>query len=172
MIHELAIKWVMFFGVLKWYGSHITALFRFIGSRHMQSFRLPDLSLPSMSMKLLIHRVASLTGLMILAWSILFISLLRASLRWMGTGLHEVCFGMMLRLTCMWYGKLGNLSIPLNTSRYFHNICSLLVIAMLGFSFGVYFQMQTLMPDLVVHAFDWTLLVSIGGISEMSTLFS
>ena len=53
-------------GVLKCYGSHITDLFRFVGSRHMQSLGLPDLSLPSMSTKLLIHTVTSLTGLITL----------------------------------------------------------------------------------------------------------
>ena len=139
MIHELAIKWVMSSGILKQYSSHIMALFRFIRSRHMQSFGLPDLSLPSMSMKLLIHRVASLTGLMIPAWSILSISFLKVSLRWMGTGLHRVFFSVMLRLTCMWYGKLGNLLIPSNTSGYFDNICSLLIIAMLGLGFWTVF---------------------------------
>ena len=140
MTHELAIKWVMSSGVLKWYDSCIMALFRFIGSRHTWSFGLPDLSLPSTSTKLFIHRVASLSDLMILACSILPISFLKASLRWMGTGLLGVCFGVMFRLTCMWYyGKLGNLLIPLNTSGYLDNICSLLVIAMLGFGFWTVF---------------------------------
>ena len=135
MTHELAIKWVMSSGVLKWYGSHITALFRFIRSRHMWSFGLPDLSVPSPSTKLFIYGVASLTSLMIMAWSILSISFLKASLRWMGTGLHGVCFGVMFGSTCMWYGKPWNLPIPSNTSRYLDNICSLLVTVMLGFGF-------------------------------------
>ena len=39
----------------------------------------------------------------------------------------------------MWYGKLGNLPIPLNMSGYFDNICSLLVITMLGFGFWTVF---------------------------------
>ena len=39
----------------------------------------------------------------------------------------------------MWYGELGNLPIPSNTSGYLDNICSLLVIAMFGFSFWIIF---------------------------------
>ena len=77
MTQELAIKWVMSAGVLKLYGPHTMALFKFIGSRHMQSFGLPDLSLPSTSMKLFIHGVASLASFMIPAWSILSISFWR-----------------------------------------------------------------------------------------------
>ena len=57
----------------------------------------------------------------------------------MGTGLHGVCFSVMFGLTCMWYGKLGNLPIPLNTSGYLDNICCLLVIAMFGFGFWTVF---------------------------------
>ena len=135
MMHELAIKWVMSSGVLKWYSSHITALLRFIGSRHIHSLGLPYLSLPSTRMKMLIHRVASLTDLIMPAWSILSISFLKASLRWIGTGLHRVCFGVMFILTWMWYGELGNLLISWNTSGYFDNICSLLVIVMPGSCF-------------------------------------
>ena len=115
------------------------ALFGFVGSRHMRSFRLPDLSLPSTSMKLFLHGVASLTGLMIPAWSILSISILKASLRWMGTSQHGVCFGVMFGLTCMWYSRLGNLLIPSKMSGYFDNICSLLVIMMFGFDFWTVF---------------------------------
>ena len=48
-------------GVIKWYGSLMTALFRLIGSKQMHSFTLPDLSLPSTSTKLMIQGVASNT---------------------------------------------------------------------------------------------------------------
>ena len=136
---ELAIKWAMSSGVLKWYGSHITALLSFVRSRHMHNFGLPDLSLPSTKTKLFIYGVASVTGLMTLAWSMLSISFLKASLRWIRTGLHRVCFSVMSILTCMRYGKLGNLPIPLNTSGYLNNICSLLVIVMAGSSFWTVF---------------------------------
>ena len=139
MMHELVIKWAMSSSVLKWHSSCITALLRFVGSRHMCNFRLPDLFLPSTRMKLLIHGVVSVTGLMTLAWSILSISFLKASLRWIGTGLHGVCFGVTFISTCMWYSKLGNLLIPLNTSRYLDNICSLLVIVMTGSCFRTVF---------------------------------
>ena len=67
----LAIKWVIFSRVLKWYGSFTTALFKLVGSRHIQSFRLPSLSLSSTSMKLFIQGVASWIGLIIPALSIL-----------------------------------------------------------------------------------------------------
>ena len=126
----------------KSYGSRITALLRFVGSRHMWS-----LGLPSTSMKLLIHGVASFTGLMTPSWSMLSISFLKASLRWMGTGLHGVCFSVMFISTCMWYGGLGNLPIPSNMSRYFDNIFSLLVIIMPGSCFWTVFLDVSALPS-------------------------
>ena len=74
IIHASAIKWTLSFGVLKWHHSLTIALFEFVGSKQTLSFRLPDLSLPSTRTKLLIHGVASCTGLSTLACSILFIS--------------------------------------------------------------------------------------------------
>ena len=62
-MHASASKWAMSSGVLKWYGSLIIALFKFVGSKQILSLRLPDLSLPSTRKKLLIHGVACCTGL-------------------------------------------------------------------------------------------------------------
>ena len=56
----------------------------------------------------------------------------------------------------MWYGKLGNLHIPLNTSGYFNNICSLLVIVMAGSCFqtvNTLFGSCCLLLD--TSYFDW-----------------
>ena len=49
--------------VLKWYGSLTMVLFKSVGSKQILSFKLPDLSLPSTSTKLLIQGVASCTSL-------------------------------------------------------------------------------------------------------------
>ena len=62
------------------------------------------------------------------AWSILSISFLKASFRWMGTSQHGVSFSVMFGSTCMWYIGPGNLLIPLKTSGCNDNVCSLLVI--------------------------------------------
>ena len=43
--HASASKWAMSSGVLKWYGSLMVALFKFVGSKQILSFKLPDLSL-------------------------------------------------------------------------------------------------------------------------------
>ena len=81
-----ASKWAISSGVLKWYGSLVTALFKLVGSKQMHSFKLPDLSLLSTSTNLLIQGVASWTGLSIPACSILSTSCLNASLKWTGIG--------------------------------------------------------------------------------------
>ena len=49
--------------VLKWHGSLMIALFRCVGSKQKHSFKLPNLSLLSISTKLLIQCVASCNGL-------------------------------------------------------------------------------------------------------------
>ena len=63
IMHASASKWTMSSGILKWYGSLMIALFRLVGSKQMCSFKLPDLSLPSTSTKLLIQGVTSCTSL-------------------------------------------------------------------------------------------------------------
>ena len=136
MIHELEIKWAMSSGVLK---CMVHVLQLCLDSRHMQSFGLPDLSLPSMSMKLLTHRVASLTGLMIPAWNILSISFLKASFRLNGYWPAQSLFWCDVHIDLYVVWQTGNLLIPSNMSRYFDNICSLLVIVMPGFSFWTVF---------------------------------
>ena len=72
------------------------ALFKFVGSKQIPNLWFLDLSLDSTSMKLLIQRVASVTGFNTLGCSILSISFLNVSFRCMGTGLQGVCFGWML----------------------------------------------------------------------------
>ena len=78
-------------GVLKWYGSLTITLFRYVGSKQILSFRLPDLSLPSTSTKLLIHGVASCSGFSTPTCNILLTSCLKASFRldrnWVTRGL-------------------------------------------------------------------------------------
>ena len=89
----------MSLGVQKWYGSLMTALFKLVGTR--QIFNLTCLWVVSLSMrtKLLIHGVASFTGSRTPACSIWLISLWNASLRWIGMGLHRVCFGVTVGST-------------------------------------------------------------------------
>ena len=85
-------------GVWKQYGSQIMALFRLVGSKQMWSFGIPVfLSCDSTKMKLLIHGVASWTGLITPAVSIFSISCLKVCLRWTGMGLQGVCLGVMDR---------------------------------------------------------------------------
>ena len=79
-----ASRWVMSLGVLKWNGSCITALFKFVGSRQILNWPCPWLSLFSTRTKLLIHSVASFTGSRTPACSIWLISFWNASLRWIG----------------------------------------------------------------------------------------
>ena len=112
MMHEFAIKRVMSSGILKWYGSHITALFRFIGSRHVWSLGLPDLSFfneyETVDPQSGLFNWLDNTGLKYLVYF-----LFEGFLRWIGTALHRVCFSVMFISTCMWYGEPGNLLIPL-----------------------------------------------------------
>ena len=93
-------------GIQKQYDSWIMALFRLVGSKQMQSFGLPVLlSVDSTKANLLIHGVASLTGLMTPAVSIYSISCLKVCLiRWTGMGLQGVCLGVMDRFIWIWYG--------------------------------------------------------------------
>ena len=86
----------MLSGVLKWYTSLITALFKLVGSRHILNLTCPWLSLFSTRTKLLIHSVASFTGSRTLVCNIWLISFWNASLRWIGMGLHGVCFSVTL----------------------------------------------------------------------------
>ena len=60
----------MLLGVLKWYGSLVTVLFKLVGSRHILNLTCLWLSLFSTRTKLLIHGVASFTGSRRLACSI------------------------------------------------------------------------------------------------------
>ena len=92
-------RWEMSSGVLKWYGSLITALCKLVGSRHILNLTCLWLSLFSTRTKLLIHSVTSFTGSRTLACSIWLISFWNASLMWIGMGLHGVRFGMTLGLT-------------------------------------------------------------------------
>ena len=89
----------MSLGVQKWYGSLVTALFKLVRSRQILSLTCLWLSLFSMRTKLLIHSVASFTGSITPASSIWLISFWNASLRWIGIGLHRVCFGGTVGLT-------------------------------------------------------------------------
>ena len=83
-------------GVWKQYGSWIIALFRLAGSKQMQSFGLLVLlSGDSTKMKVLIHGVASWTGLITPVVSIFSISCLKVCFRWTGMGLQGVCLGVM-----------------------------------------------------------------------------
>ena len=127
IIQASASKWAMSSGVLKWYGSLMIALFRFVGSKQMCSFKLPSLFLLYTSTKLLIQGVASCTGLSTPVSSILSTSCLNASLRWTGIGWQGVCLGVTLGSICIWYGGPGKLPIPSKTSGYTHRIWSLLV---------------------------------------------
>ena len=61
-MHASASKWAMSSWVLKWYSSLTMALLKLVGSKQILSFKLPDLSLPLTSTKLLIQGVASCTG--------------------------------------------------------------------------------------------------------------
>ena len=88
-------------GVLKWYVSWPIALFKLVGSKQILSLSLPSLSLLSTGKKLFIHGDAWCTGFRILHCSILLISCLNCSLRWIGTSLHGVCLGWCLyQLVC------------------------------------------------------------------------
>ena len=86
-------------GVRKWYCSLMTALFKLVGSRQILNLTCPWLSLFSTRMKLLIHGVALFTGSRTPACSIWLISFLNASFRWIGMGLHGVCFCGIVGLT-------------------------------------------------------------------------
>ena len=108
-------------GVLKWYGYFTIALFRLVRFRQILSFKLPDLSLPSTSTKLLIQGVASWTGFSTPACNILSTSCLKASFRWTGIGWQGVSFGVTLGSSCIWYGDLG---IFQSSQRHWSN-CSI-----------------------------------------------
>ena len=127
-------------GILKWHGSLIIALFRFVGSKQMHGFKLPDLSLLSTNTKLLIQGVASWTGLRTPACSIISTSCLNPYLRWTGIGQQGVCLRVTLGSICTLYGDPGKLPIPSKTSGNSCRICSLLVTS-LGtayFLFGIW----------------------------------
>ena len=102
-------------------------LLRFVGSKQMHNLRFPDLSLLSTNTKLLIQGVAPVTGLSTPTWSILPISFLKLSFKWMGIWWQGVCLGWMLGSKLILYGGPGNLPIPSQTSGYCIIICSLLV---------------------------------------------
>ena len=120
-------------GVLKWYGSLMIALFKFVGSKQILILWFPDLSFDSTNTKLLIHEVASGTGFSTPACNILPISFLNASFRCISTGLQGVYFGWMLGSRCMVWGGTGNLPISSKTSGYCLIICSLLLIILWDF---------------------------------------
>ena len=83
-------------GVRKQYGSPIIALFKLVTSKQMQNLDFPVLlSFDSTKMKLLIHGVASWTGLITPAVSIYSIPCLKFCFRWTGMGLQSVCLGVM-----------------------------------------------------------------------------
>ena len=73
IMHASASKWAMSLG-FKWYGSLTIALFKFVGSKQILSFKLPYLSLPTTRTKLLIHDAASCTGFSTPAFNILLTS--------------------------------------------------------------------------------------------------
>ena len=87
-------------------------LFKFVGSKQILSFKLPDLSLHSTSTKLLIHGVASCTGSITPACNLLSTSCLKASFRWTGIGQQGVCLGVTLGSSYIWYGDLEICQFP------------------------------------------------------------
>ena len=74
-------RWAISSGVLKLYGSHTIALLRLVGLRQILSLRIPCLSLPSTSVKLLIKGVAWFTGFKTPTCNLLAISFLKASFK-------------------------------------------------------------------------------------------
>ena len=104
-------------------------------SKQILNLSLPRFSFPSTSTKLIIQGVDWCTDLWIPAGNILSISCLNDSLRCTGAGQQEVCLGVTLWSTCIWYGGPGKHPIPSNTSGYNCKICYLLVIS-LGIALG------------------------------------
>ena len=121
-------------GVQRQSGSWIMGLFRLVRSKQMRSFDFPVLlSFDSTEMKLLIHGVASWTGLITLVVSIFSVSCLKVCFRWTGMGLQGVCLGVMDRTVWMWYGSPGNLPMPSNSYRYCSWICSFVLTILIFF---------------------------------------
>ena len=115
------------------------ALLRLVGSRQIHSLGFPVLlSFVSTNTKPLIHGVASWTGLITPALSILSISCLKVSLRYTGMGLQGVCFGVTDGSEWMWYGSPGNLPIPSKSSGYSSLICSLVLTILIFFAVSPY----------------------------------
>ena len=157
-MQALASKWAMSSGVLKWYGSLMITLFKFVGFKQILSFKLPDLSLPSTRTKLLTHGVASCTGFNTPTCSILLNSCWKASFRWTGIGQQGVCFGVTLGSSCIWYGGPGNLPIPSKTSGKLLKICSLLVTSLGTSSLGtIVFPRGTLLSVVELWTAIWHL---------------
>ena len=104
MMHASANKCAMYSGILKWWGSLVIALFKFVGSKHMHSLRFPNLSLPSTKMKLLIQGVALSTGTSTPACSILFNSCWNISFKCIGIGWQGVYLEVHLNQSV--YGNL------------------------------------------------------------------
>ena len=124
-------------GVQKQCGSWMLALLRLVWSRQMCSLDFPVLlSFVSTNMKTLMHGIASWTGLIPQALSILLISYLKVSLRYTSIGLQGVWFCEMGGSALMWYGSPGNLPIPSKSSGYCSLICSLVltILIFLGVS--------------------------------------
>ena len=117
----------MSLGVLKWYGSLITALFKLVGSRQIYNLTCLWLSFFSTRTKLLIHGVASVTGSRTLACSIWLISFWNMHL-WDGS--VWVCRGFVLAslLDQPGYDMAGprNFPMPSKTSGYSCKICFLI----------------------------------------------
>ena len=112
-------------GFWKQCGSWSMALFRLVGSKQIQSFGLSVfLFVDSTKTKLLIHGVASWTGLITLTVSIFSISCLKICFRSTGMGLQGVCLGVIDGFVWIWYGSPGKQPMPLKSSGYCSWICS------------------------------------------------
>ena len=127
IIQASACTWAMSSSVLKWYGSLTITMFRLVGSKQIQSLKLPNLSFPSTSTKLLIQGVYSCTGFRTPALSILSMSCQKAPFKCTRIGLQGVCLGVIFWSKWIQYGGTWKASNTLKTSGYLCKICSLLV---------------------------------------------
>ena len=84
-------------------------------------------------MKLLIHGVASWTGLITPAVSIFSISCLNLCLRWTGMGLQGVYLGIIDGFVWIWCGSPGNLPVSSSSSGYCSLICSFVLKILIFF---------------------------------------
>ena len=134
------------------------AFFRLVGSRQIWSFDFPVLlSFDSTKMKLLIHVVASWTGLITPVVSIFSIPCLEVCLRLTGMGLQGVCLDVMEGFVWIWYGSPGNQPMPSKSSGYCSLICSfdLTILIFFGVSSQHIMGLEVVIMDYEFE-FGWT----------------